>query len=116
MNLCIIGSGYVGLVSGACFAEVGHNVVCVDNDQRKVDALQAGKIPIYEPGLEELVHRNVGANRLRFTNSIEDGVDHSEVVFIAVPTPPQPDGSVDLSFIEKVAREIAGVSRRTNTA
>ena len=73
MDLCIIGSGYVGLVSGACFAEVGHHVVCVDNDQRKVDALQAGRIPIYEPGLEDLVHRNVAAKRLRFTNSIEDG-------------------------------------------
>ena len=109
MDLCIIGSGYVGLVSGACFAEVGHNVICVDNDQRKVDSLQAGKIPIYEPGLEELVHRNVAAKRLRFTNSIEEGVDHSQIVFIAVPTPPQPDGSVDLSFIERVAREIAGV-------
>ena len=109
MDLCIIGSGYVGLVSGACFAEVGHNVICVDNDQRKVDALHAGKIPIYEPGLEELVHRNVAAKRLRFTNSIEDGVDHSQVVFIAVPTPPQADGSVDLTYIERVAREIAGV-------
>src|SRR5579871_5977283 len=109
MDLCIIGSGYVGLVSGACFAEVGHHVVCVDNDQRKVDALQAGKIPIYEPGLEDLVHRNVAAKRLRFTNSIQDGVDHSQVVFIAVPTPPQVDGSVDLTYIERVAREIAGV-------
>jgi UDPglucose 6-dehydrogenase len=107
MDLCIIGSGYVGLVTGACFAEVGHNVTCVDNDQRKVDMLQAGKIPIYEPGLEELVHRNVAAKRLRFTNSIQDGVDRSQVVFIAVPTPPQPDGSVDMTFIEKVAREIA---------
>ena len=75
MDISIIGSGYVGLVTGACFAEVGHNVVCVDNDQRKVDALQAGKIPIYEPGLEEMVHRNVAAKRLRFTNSIEDGID-----------------------------------------
>ncbi len=109
MDLCIIGSGYVGLVSGACFAEVGHRVVCVDNDQRKVDSLQAGKIPIYEPELEEIVHRNVAAKRLRFTNSIQDGVDNSQVIFIAVPTPPQPDGSVDLSYIEKVAREIAGV-------
>src|SRR4029453_13245715 len=88
MDLCIIGSGYVGLVSGACFAEVGHHVVCVDNDQRKVDMLQRGEIPIYEPGLEDLVHRNVAAKRLRFTNSIEDGVDHSQVVFIPVPTPP----------------------------
>jgi UDPglucose 6-dehydrogenase len=109
MELSIIGSGYVGLVTGACFAEVGHHVVCVDNDQRKVDALQAGKIPIYEPGLEDLVHRNVATHRLRFTNSIEDGVDNSKVVFIAVPTPPQNNGSVDLSFIERVAREIAGV-------
>jgi len=109
MNLCIIGSGYVGLVTGACFAEVGHNVICVDNDQRKVDALKSGRIPIYEPGLEELVQRNVSAHRLHFTNSITEGVDASEVIFIAVPTPPQPDGSVDLSFIEKVAREIASV-------
>jgi UDPglucose 6-dehydrogenase len=112
MNLCIIGSGYVGLVSGACFAEVGHNVICVDNDQRKVDALKAGRIPIYEPGLEELVQRNVSAHRLHFTNSIGEGVDASDVIFIAVPTPPQPDGSVDLSFIEKVAREIAGVLKK----
>ena len=107
MDICIIGSGYVGLVSGACFAEVGHNVVCVDNDPRKIEKLQRGEIPIYEPGLEDLVHRHVSANRLRFTGSIEDGVDHSEIVFIAVPTPPQADGSVDLSYIERVAREIA---------
>lgn len=109
MDICIIGSGYVGLVSGACFAEVGHNVVCVDNDPRKIEKLHRGEIPIYEPGLEDLVHRHVTANRLRFTGSIEDGVDHSEIVFIAVPTPPQADGSVDLSYIERVAREIAVV-------
>ena len=109
MKLCIIGSGYVGLVSGACFAEVGHHVICVDNDKRKVDALLAGKIPIYEPGLEELVLQNVAAKRLQFTTSTEEGVDGSDVVFIAVPTPPQADGSVDLSYIEKVAREIAAV-------
>jgi UDPglucose 6-dehydrogenase len=109
MDICIIGSGYVGLVSGACFAEVGHNVVCVDNDPRKIEKLHRGEIPIYEPGLEDLVHRHVTANRLRFTGSIEDGVDHSDIVFIAVPTPPQADGSVDLSYIERVAREIAVV-------
>jgi UDPglucose 6-dehydrogenase len=109
MDISIIGSGYVGLVTGACFADVGHNVVCVDNDQRKIDSLQSGHIPIYEPGLEEVVHRNVSARRLRFTNSIEDGVQHSQIVFIAVPTPPQPDGSVDLTYIERVAREIAEV-------
>ncbi len=107
MDLCIIGSGYVGLVTGACFAEVGHHVICVDNDQRKVDMLRAGKIPIYEPGLEDLVHRNVAAKRLRFTTSTQEGVDNSQIIFIAVPTPPQPDGSVDLTFIEKVAREVS---------
>ena len=109
MEIAIIGSGYVGLVTGTCFAEVGHDVICVDNDERKVKALQSGTIPIYEPGLEDLVHRNVAARRLRFTTSIEDGVDHSQIVFIAVPTPPQSDGSVDLTYIERVAREIASV-------
>jgi UDPglucose 6-dehydrogenase len=109
MDISIIGSGYVGLVTGACFADVGHNVICVDNDRRKVEALRSGKVPIYEPGLEEVIHRNVSAHRLRFTESTEDGVNHSQVVFIAVPTPPRVDGSVDLTFIEKVAREIAAV-------
>ena len=109
MDISIVGSGYVGLVTGACFADVGHNVICVDNDPRRVETLQAGKVPIYEPGLEEVIHRNVSAKRLRFTGSIQEGVDNSQIVFIAVPTPQQPDGSVDLSFIEKVAREIAGV-------
>ncbi len=107
MKLSIIGSGYVGLTTGACFAEVGHHVVCVDNDPRKIEKLQAGHIPIYEPGLEALVKKNVAARRLSFTTRTEEGVDHGEVLFIAVPTPPQPDGSVDLSFMEKVAREIA---------
>jgi UDPglucose 6-dehydrogenase len=107
MKLTIIGTGYVGLVTGTCFAEVGHQVICVDNDSAKVKVLQAGGIPIYEPGLEELVKKNVAAGRLSFTNSTAEGVQKSGVVFIAVPTPPQPDGSVDLSFIEKVARDIA---------
>jgi UDPglucose 6-dehydrogenase len=109
MDVAIIGSGYVGLVTGACFADVGHTVICVDNDAQKIKQLQAGEIPIYEPGLEEIIHRNVSAHRLRFTGSIEDGVENSQIVFIAVPTPQQPDGDVDLSFLEKVAREIAGV-------
>jgi UDPglucose 6-dehydrogenase len=107
MKLTIIGSGYVGLTTGACFAEVGHQVLCVDNDEAKVQMLREGRIPIYEPGLEPMVRKNVAARRLRFTSSTEEGVDHGEVLFIAVPTPPQPDGSVDLSFVEKVAREIA---------
>ena len=109
MDLAIIGSGYVGLVTGACFADVGHNVICIDNDAQKIKQLQAGEVPIYEPGLEEIIHRNVSAQRLRFTGSIQDGVDKSQIIFIAVPTPQQPDGDVDLSFLEKVAREIAGV-------
>ena len=107
MKLTIIGTGYVGLVTGTCFAEVGHHVVCVDNNAEKVKLLQAGGIPIYEPGLEELVRKNVAAGRLSFTNSTAEGVAKSDIIFIAVPTPPQPDGSVDMSFIEKVAREIA---------
>ena len=107
MKLTLIGTGYVGLVSGTCFAEVGHQVICVDNDSAKVKKLQAGGIPIYEPGLEELVKKNVAAGRLHFTDSTVEGVQKSDVIFIAVPTPPQPDGSVDLSYIEKVAREIA---------
>jgi UDPglucose 6-dehydrogenase len=109
MDLAIIGSGYVGLVTGACFADVGHNVICVDNDAQKIKQLQAGEVPIYEPGLGEIIHRNVSAHRLRFTGSIQEGVENSQIVFIAVPTPQQPDGDVDLSFLEKVAREIAGV-------
>jgi UDPglucose 6-dehydrogenase len=109
MDLSIIGSGYVGLVTGACFADVGHNVICVDNDAQKIKQLQAGEVPIYEPELEEIIHRNVSARRLRFTGSIQEGVENSQIVFIAVPTPQQPDGDVDLSFLEKVAREIAGV-------
>jgi UDPglucose 6-dehydrogenase len=108
MKLTIIGTGYVGLVTGACFAEVGHRVICVDNDAAKVKVLQAGGIPIYEPGLEELVRKNVASGRLSFTTSTAEGVENSDVIFIAVPTPPLADGAVDLSFIEKVAREIAG--------
>lgn len=107
MKLTIIGSGYVGLTTGACFAEVGHQVVCVDSDAGKVDSLQSGKVPFFEPGLESLVRKNVAARRLRFTGFIQEGVDHGEVLFITVPTPPLPDGSVDLTFMEKVAREIA---------
>ncbi len=107
MHITIIGTGYVGLVTGACFSEVGHNVICVDCDEKKVELLQGGGIPIYEPGLEELVERNVDEGRLSFTSSTAEGVEKSDVIFIAVPTPPLDDGAVDLSFIERVAREIA---------
>lgn len=107
MKLAIIGTGYVGLTTGTCFAEKGHEVVCVDNNELKIKNLQKGIIPIYEPKLEELVNQNMGAKRLSFTTSIKDAVESSDVIFIAVPTPPQPDGSVDLSFVEQVSREIA---------
>jgi len=108
MKLTIIGTGYVGLVTGACFAQVGHQVVCVDNDAAKVKLLKAGGIPIYEPGLEELIKKNTASGKLTFSTSTTEGVEKSDVVFIAVATPPHPDGSVDLSFIERVARDIAG--------
>ena len=107
MKISIIGTGYVGLVTGSCFAEVGHSVICVDSDVNKVELLRSGGIPIYEPGLGEMVARNVAAGRLQFTASTAEGVANSEVIFIAVPTPQQPDGSVNMSYIETVAREIA---------
>src|ERR1035441_7573254 len=97
VKISISGTGYVGLVTGACFAEVGHQVICVDSDAAKVKVLQQGGIPIYEPGLEELVKGNVAAERLKFTTSTAEGVEKSEVIFIAVPTPAMPDGSVDRS-------------------
>nr|WP_236027790.1 UDP-glucose/GDP-mannose dehydrogenase family protein [Candidatus Methylacidithermus pantelleriae] len=103
----MVGSGYVGLTTGACFAELGHQVLCVDNDAEKVALLSRGEIPIYEPGLEELVRGNAAKGRLRFSTSVAEAVDHGLVIFLTVPTPPQPDGSVDLRYVEKVAREIA---------
>lgn len=107
MNLTIIGTGYVGLVTGTCFAAAGHQVICVDKDPDKVKLLKNGGMPIYEPGLDELVAKNVKEGRLSFSNSTQEGVEKSDVIFIAVPTPAQTNGSVDLSFIEAVSREIA---------
>jgi UDPglucose 6-dehydrogenase len=106
VNICVIGTGYVGLVTGACFAEFGVQVRCTDNDAEKVARLQQGEVPIYEPGLDEIVERNLRQGRLSFTTDTAEAVRHSLVVFIAVPTPPLPDGSTDLSAIESVAREI----------
>lgn len=109
MNLAIIGTGYVGLTTGTCFAEVGHNVVCVDNNQAKVDSLREGRVPIYEPDLEEMILSNVSAGRLSFTTELAEAVRSCDIIFIAVPTPPHDDGSVDLSYIESVSHEIADV-------
>jgi len=107
MNISIIGSGYVGLVTGACLAQMGNNVLCVDNDTRKIAALKKGIIPIFEPGLAEMIKRNVLARRLRFTSSISEAVKKSEIIFIAVGTPPQENGEADLRGVENVARNIA---------
>jgi UDPglucose 6-dehydrogenase len=106
MNVCVIGSGYVGLVTGACFAEFGVHVTCVDKDAAKIEGLERGEIPIYEPGLDELVERNVRQGRLKFSTDTGDAVASSLVVFIAVQTPPMEDGSTDLGAVEAVAREI----------
>lgn len=107
MDLAIIGTGYVGLTTGTCFAEVGHHVICVDNDGKKVQSLQEGRMPIYEPDLEEMIASNVSAGRLSFTTCLLDALKQSDIIFIAVPTPPHEDGSVDLSYIEAVSHEIA---------
>ncbi|MBI3313335.1 MAG: UDP-glucose/GDP-mannose dehydrogenase family protein [Candidatus Omnitrophica bacterium] len=107
MKIAIIGSGYVGLVTGACFAHLGHRVICVDNDLKKVAMLKKGQVPIYEPGLEEMIQENVAAKRLVFGSSIPQAVRQSEILFICVNTPPKENGEADLSFVETVSKEIA---------
>ena len=106
MNLAVIGTGYVGLVTGACFAEMGHRVTCVDIDAEKVAKLKEGYIPIYEPGLKPIVLRNHEEGRLLFTTSLADAMVDTEIVFIAVGTPPGEDGSADLKYVIGVADEI----------
>src|SRR3954447_10931029 len=107
MNICVIGSGYVGLVTGACLADFGMNVVGVDKDHSKVEALSRGKVPIYEPGLDTLVQKNMAEGRLRFTTELGPAIEEAQAVFIAVGTPPKSDGSADLTFIREVAASIA---------
>ena len=106
MNICVVGTGYVGLVTGAVFADLGNDVVCVDNDQKKIEALRAGQMPIYEPGLEEMVVRNKDDARLSFTTDLPGAVRQSDVIFIAVGTPPKDTGETDLSHVEAVATHI----------
>ena len=106
MNLCIVGTGYVGLVSAACFAEMGNDVRCVDVNPKVVETLKQGQVHIYEPGLEDLVRRNYADGRLSFTTSLEEGLKNAEFVFICVGTPPREDGSCDLSYVEAVARQV----------
>src|SRR2546430_16858329 len=106
MNICVVGTGYVGLVTGAVFADLGNDIVCVDKDRDKIEALRAGRMPIYEPGLEEMVARNVDDRRLSFTTDMGAGIRHADVIFIAVGTPPKDTGETDLSQVEAVAAEI----------
>lgn len=106
MKIAVIGTGYVGLVTGTCLAESGNEVVCVDIDKEKVDKMRNGTVPIYEPHLDVLFERNIKANRLKFTTSLDEGLDHGEIVFLALPTPEGGDGAADLSFVLGVAEEI----------
>ena len=113
MKIAMIGSGYVGLVSGACFADFGHDVVCIDKDEAKIAALRAGKMPIYEPGLEKLVATNVAAGRLSFTTDLDEGIADARAIFIAVGTPSRRgDGHADLTFVHQVAREVGAALRQ----
>ena len=107
MKVCVVGTGYVGLVAGTCFAESGNDVTCVDVVVAKIDALRQGIVPIYEPGLEELIRRNVAEGRLTFSTNLPEAVKQSKVCFIAVGTPEKPDGSADLSAVLAVSRGIA---------
>ena len=106
MKIAMIGTGYVGLVTGACLAKIGHRVTCVDRDADKVDALNNGHIPIFEPGLEKMLARNTSQGRLEFTTSVAQAVEHAEILFIAVGTPPDEDGSADLSHVLAVASAV----------
>lgn len=109
MKISVIGTGYVGLVTGTCFAETGNHVICVDINEEKVKKMQQGIIPIYEPGLENLFHRNIEQKRLTFTTDLKYAVDNSDIVFLALPTPPNEDGSADLSYILKVAAQLGNI-------
>ena len=112
MKITIIGTGYVGLVSGVCFADFGHDVVCVDKDARKIDMLENGKVPIYEPGLEDLLARNVQAGRLSFTGDLTSAVQGADAVFIAVGTPTRRgDGHADLTYVMAAAEEVAQAAK-----
>lgn len=109
MNIAVIGTGYVGLVTGTCFAETGNNVICVDIDAKKVERMKNGEVPIYEPGLELLFHRNTKQGRLHFTTDLKSAVDAAEIIFLALPTPPGEDGSADLSYILGVANDLGKI-------
>ncbi|HRG19631.1 MAG TPA: UDP-glucose/GDP-mannose dehydrogenase family protein [Saprospiraceae bacterium] len=109
MNIAVVGTGYVGLVTGTCFAETGNHVVCIDIDAQKVQKMQNGEVPIYEPGLETLFERNTKAGRLSFTTDLKEGIKQAKIIFLALPTPPGEDGSADLKYILQVAADLSGM-------
>ena len=109
MNIAVVGTGYVGLVTGTCLAETGNHVICVDIDVKKVAAMQRGEVPIYEPNLDTLFDRNIAAGRLSFTTELKEAVDHADIIFLALPTPPGEDGSADLSYVLGVADELGSI-------
>src|SRR5580658_7746122 len=106
MKIAVVGTGYVGLVTGTCFAETGNDVSCVDIDKKKIEMLSAGEITIYEPGLEKIFLRNLKEERLRFTINLEEGIRDAQIIFLALPTPPGEDGSADLKYVLGVAEEL----------
>jgi UDPglucose 6-dehydrogenase len=109
MNIAVVGTGYVGLVSGTCFAETGNHVTCIDIDENKINMLNNGNVPIYEPGLETLFERNTKQGRLKFTTNLADGIKDAKIIFLALPTPPGEDGSADLKYILKVAADLSEI-------
>ena len=115
MNLAIVGTGYVGLVSGTCFAEMGNQVICVDNDKEKLEKLRSEIVPIYEPGLEILFKRNIGKGRLNFTDDLKNAVLQSEIVFLCLPTPQGEDGSADLKYVFAVAEDIGKILKESGS-
>ena len=109
MDIAVIGTGYVGLVTGTCLAETGNNVICVDINKEKVRKMQEGIVPIYEPHLDTFFHRNIKAGRLKFTTNLADAVESAKIIFLALPTPPGEDGSADLSYILGVADDLGKI-------
>src|SRR6202008_489961 len=99
MNIAVVGTGYVGLVTGTCLAETGNNVICIDINEEKVKKMKDGVVPIYEPHLDTLFHRNIKAGRLSFTTNLNEAIEHATIIFLALPTPPGEDGSADLSYV-----------------
>ena len=109
MKIAVVGTGYVGLVSGTCFAETGNDVICIDINEDKVNEMRGGKIPIYEPHLDVLFERNIKAGRLTFTTNLEEAIEEATLIFLALPTPPGEDGSADLSYVLGVARQLGKI-------